>query len=140
MEDSANVSQEPLFRANKRRKIFRKRDVANEEEGQTANARPESSSLEAYKDEKDAAIALPTIIKPAAKRRGLGFSSAGQQRTSNGNTNTEMALVPMPEEQEEQEGIPTDRFVRPTGKVGVVEDKHLYVETMKAFPANGAWA
>ena len=121
MSEGADVPSESLFRASKRRKVFRKR--ANEKDTPSdtvgaieANPGPQNEDLSEQ----------PSIVRrPAAKKHGIRFSNHATAGEVTVQSNTQMALVPVVK-QDEADVAQTDRFMKPTGKV-VIEDKHLYV-------------
>lgn len=114
---------EPVFRANKRRKVFRRRNESVEKDEADAPGRP-------HEDEESGAErqSIPTIRKPVGKAKGVIFTSstAMKQQEQEQNGDGEPAIVPMhPDRQQQMDR--TNRFVRPTGKVTVTDDKHMYV-------------
>ena len=60
-----------------------------------------------------------------AKKRGIGFSSMEGRKTAQQEDSEEMALVPITQDVAEE--MQNDRFVKPTGREVVTEDKHMYV-------------
>lgn len=120
-DEITDVTAEPLFKANKRRKVIRRRHQ-DEDQGSGAPAVP-AQQRESIDDGEDSG---PAIVKrPIAKKHGMGFSSSGAAKASTSGDVAETALVPAQSGRLE-EAVQSERFVKPTGKV-VVEDKHLYV-------------
>jgi hypothetical protein len=115
---------EPTFRANKRRKVFRKRTDADDD-GEQPTTAPATAHEDA--DVGDSGVAVPVVKRPAVKKHGIAFSStSGPQRAQ---TEQEDAGSPVPvvHPSGDQNVIQTDRFVKPTGKAATtVDDKHLY--------------
>jgi hypothetical protein len=63
--------------------------------------------------------------KGVAKKRGIGFTSNDPART--GDDEAEGRALVVANQDEAQEAVRGDRFVKPTGKVAVAENKHMYV-------------
>ena len=121
MADSDAVTPpEVVFRANKRRKVIRKRNVDDLDE----SARPESQEIAADQSEEESMNRVSTVRRPVARKHGIGFSSAAAQPAIESTAIVETALVPF--QKDENEASAHDRFTKPTGKAEVVEDKHLY--------------
>lgn len=132
--ETSEPQQEALFRPSKRRKVFRKRvagDDQDAEERQGSSAELDGSGGDVNAVQEDFNHSLPVVRRPTAKKHGISFSSsnAPNQGATNQVAPTETALVPVIE-QETGNSLQGDRFTKPTGNVGVVEDKHLYVKPM----------
>lgn len=134
------MAEEVLFRSNKRRKVFRKKDTeddARESPDLAADAQALVLSTAATDDE-DVGASIGRAFKPArrrpfAKPHGIAFAAAA---TSARSTEMEDVLLPAHDDDGHAEAlVQTDRFVKPTGRVGVVEDKHLYVNFCKHMRA-----
>ena len=124
---------EPLFRASKRRKILRKRtgsdsspqpppaaeDVADEVAAPITKHATES-------EDGSAGVVLRLQKKSVVRKRGIAFSSVDNRRYPEQEQNEETAVGPARQD-EAQDVAQNDRFVRPTGRVGLTEDKHMYV-------------
>lgn len=110
--DNPDTPSEVVFRANKRRKVIRKRNIDDLDE------------LAADHSEEELTNRISTVRLPAARKHGIGFSSAAAQPAIESTTVVETALVPF--QKDEDEASVHDRFTKPTGKADVVEDKHLY--------------
>lgn len=127
--DNDEVPTEPLFRANKRRKIFRKRTDADAEEEtlprETQGADDAAITEQIIEHEQP----LRFQRRGGIRKQGIAFSSAEGRRSAaleEERQNEERALVPIANE--EDAAAQNDRFVKPTGKVGAAaEDKHMYV-------------
>ncbi|KAK5110501.1 hypothetical protein LTR85_001014 [Meristemomyces frigidus] len=130
----------PLFRASKRRKIFRRRD----EEGGEGDATDEHWSGKNTLDgggraavddahEPSSPPALQVQRKPVARKYGIAFNSTNKPQAQPQQQNEEMAMIPTLPSQEQSVG-PIDRFVKPTGKAAVVDDRHMlaFVDTKLA--------
>lgn len=123
------VRNEPVFRANKRRKVFRKR-ADSEEREVTSSAAPEAADIadadgRTDVEENGATGVIRFQKKAGVKKHGIGFSSSDAFRGREGESE-ERALV-LANENGAQEAVQADRFVKPTGKVAVAENKHMYV-------------
>jgi hypothetical protein len=129
MEETADG---PTFRANKRRKVFRKRagSDANNDEPHVATSLqvdqvpPTDEKTSAIKGEEDTTSRpdITRVRKP--KKHGIAFSSSDQTSSRPHNDNEETALVVAePQVVEQQNG----RFTRQTGKTIVEDDKHMCV-------------
>lgn len=124
--------QESLFRLSRRRKVFKKRtfeDHQGAEEKIFGTAELDESSEGVNAVQEDPNELLPVVRRPAAKKHGISFSSSGaaNQGTARQDVPFESAFVPVVEK-EAGSVLQSDRFTKPTGKVDVVEDKHLYVK------------
>jgi hypothetical protein len=129
MEDSANG---PVFRATKRRKVFRKRadsdasgdepNVASTVQGsETATTDGTNSAVETQGE----ALSLSETTRVRRpKKHGIAFSSSDPSSSRPHNNNEETAMVV-------SEGQPQDvqngRFARQTGRTVVADDKHMCV-------------
>jgi hypothetical protein len=126
MEDDA--PNEPLFRANKRRKVFRKRAGSEEPtaaENVTRDSVDAAAGLDGSEHEEIGSSGVVKFQKKAAvKKRGIGFTSSETVRNSE-DVVEERALV-LANNEEPEQTIPGDRFVKPTGRVAVAENKHMY--------------
>ena len=111
-------SEAPVFRSHKRRKTFRRRSDAEHTIHSSATT-DESSTLPS----EDCDILRP--VRPVLRKNGIVFASSRRGETVH-ESSDDTAMVPCDTEvtEEPQQG---DRFVRPTGKVTVSDDKHLYV-------------
>lgn len=127
-DEITDVTAEPLFKANKRRKVIRRRHQDDDQESGVP-AVP-AQQQESNDDGEDLGPAI--VRRPVAKKHGMGFSSSGAVKASTGGEPTETALVPAQPGRLE-ETVQSERFVKPTGKV-VVEDKHLYVGPISDNP------
>lgn len=134
MAENPEPQQEALFRPSKRRKVFRKRvggDDHDAEGRQGSIAELDGPSGDVKAAPEDYNQSVPVVVRPAAKKHGISFSSsdAANQGIARQGVLNETALVPVIE-QEVGNALASDRFTKPTGNVGVVEDKHLYVKPM----------
>jgi len=129
MADNDQSVGEAAFRANKRRKMFRKRkdtDAADDEATQDA-----PSTTDRARDSIDVGSQSPqpnllTQRRPAVRKFGIGFTSSSRPQTQElEDNNEERAVIPM-HPSREQNLVQTDRFIKPTGKVAVVDDRHMY--------------
>ncbi|KAK5169001.1 uncharacterized protein LTR77_006310 [Saxophila tyrrhenica] len=133
MEDE--VSGEPLFRANKRRKVFRKRaDPQDDSEGAANDeAAAVTISNQTPEVEEPSTGAIRSQRRPINRKHGIGFTSTKGRNGSRKDGNEEMAVV-LANAPEAQDVPGSDRFVKPTGKVAVAEDKHMmaYIDSKLA--------
>jgi hypothetical protein len=118
MSGAVEARQEVTFRANKRRKIFRKRH-ANDEDGARAGDGHQEDALAADPEQSSA-----LVKRPRPKKHGIAFTGSGSLLGQTSTPSEETALVPVQKQPETD--VQSERFVKPTGKASVVEDKHLY--------------
>ena len=125
------IPSEPLFRANKRRKVFRKRGDSNgsNEALPSVPVAPNEAEFNVDQGQSDVAGGVLRLEKKGGARKyGIGFSSTDGRRNPEQEQGGETALVPM-SEKGAKEVLANDRFVKPTGRVGVTEDKNMYVRS-----------
>jgi hypothetical protein len=129
MEESAYG---PTFRANKRRKVFRKKagsDVNTDEPHVATSLQPDQvpstdEKPSTIKDEEDTASRPDVARVRKPKKHGIAFSSSDRTSSRPQNDNEETALVVSePQVVGQQNG----RFTRQTGKTVVEDDKHMCV-------------
>jgi len=128
MADEVTSSVEPVFRATKRRKIFRKRtDDEHEVDSPEAGSLGKNAPVGAD-DEESGHASTSRVTRPVARRNnGVAFRSGNIPKPEVDTPNEEMALIPMHPDRE-QKIAQVDRFVKPTGKVAAVaDDKHMFV-------------
>ena len=124
-----DIPAEPLFRANKRRKVFRKR-TTSEEPPASQNEVSESADVVATQGEpEDGENESSGVVRfhrtGGVKKRGIAFTSSEVLRS--GEDEIEERALVVVNEDGAQEAVHGDRFVKPTGKVAVAENKHMYV-------------
>ncbi|KAI6905761.1 hypothetical protein KC318_g2729 [Hortaea werneckii] len=112
---------EPLFRANKRRKVFRKRRDDGEEEREQSDAEAVQQS---NGEDHEANQRLRALRKPTARKHGIGFTSNNASKVEEHDENEDREMMPMHPERQ-QHMAQADRFVKPTGRIAVGEDKHM---------------
>jgi hypothetical protein len=127
------TAEGPFFRANKRRKVFRKRagsDADNDEPNIATSSRPDQAPLADEKasvitgGEEDTAPRPENTRVRKPKKHGIAFSSSDRTSSRPHNDNEETALVVSePQTVEQQNG----RFTKQTGKTIVEDDKHMCV-------------
>lgn len=127
------TAEGPTFRANKRRKVFRKRagsDANNDEPNIATSSRPDQATLADEKagvitGEEEDTVPRPEITRVRKpKKHGIAFSSSDRTSSRPHNDNEETALViSEPQIPEQQNG----RFTKQTGKTIVEDDKHMCV-------------
>lgn len=123
----------PIFRANKRRKVLRRRPDRDDDEDTTPatimSSREERHSpinekIAHFEEEEDVAPRPDAFRMRKPKKHGIAFSSSDRPSSRPQDENQETALV-VAEPQSVQEQ--NSRFARPTGKAIVQDDKHMYV-------------
>ncbi|KAK5704114.1 hypothetical protein LTR97_003127 [Elasticomyces elasticus] len=120
MADEAEPTAEPLFRATKRRKIFRKRNDDDDVNPTTTEASA-AASTNSLPD--DAEPAISRLRRPVGKKHGITFSSnTTPKQELEPSEDTAMVLA---QPDHEQGMVQVDRFVKPTGKAAVVDDRHM---------------
>lgn len=121
-DQSSDAPPDVVFRANKRRKMIRKRNLDDLDEA--ARIEPQDTGVDVSEDNSKGL--LSTVKRPVMRKHGIGFSTTGsQQQGPDATTVVETALVPT--QNNEEEPSPHDRFTKPTEKAAVVvEDRHLY--------------
>ena len=127
-EDQTAEPPPPTF---KRRKVMRKpnqEDDSNETpSGISRDANAAISEHDEEFRENGAGLVTRVSKKGGVKKLGIGFSSTGNGRTMRDEQPEEQALV-VASDTGVSELPQNDRFVKPTGRVGVVtEDRHMYV-------------
>jgi len=127
------TAEGPTFRANKRRKVFRKRAESDANDNEPNVATTSSLPNQAPStDEKTGIIPgeedtaprpeITRVRKP--KKHGIAFSSSDRTSSRPHNDNEETALVVSePQTVEQQNG----RFTKQTGETIVEDDKHMCV-------------
>lgn len=135
---------EPIFRANKRRRVIRKRSISDPLEESFTRSEAPAENADALitkhgsESEEDGASALMRVQKKGGVRKhGIGFSKADGRQHGKQQQNEETALVPGRQDEAETPAQ-NDRFVKPTGRVGMAEDKHMYVPLVQPFWSQGA--
>lgn len=138
MDQANDLPSEPKFRANKRRKIYRRR--ADEEDGghtalvapNATNDAPEASVVSLHDADDEAAAKatrradMPIPKRSAPSRRGgVGFSSSHAQRPVRAEYEGDnLALVPT-DTSTGAVDFASSRFMAPTGQAVVKDDKHM---------------
>lgn len=125
----------PIFRANKRRKVLRKRPDSDDQDDDHAAPATVNSDRERGQtpmngfsmeieegDDATSRTDLTRVRKP--KKHGIAFSSSDRPTFRTQDDNQETALM-VAEPQAIQEA--NNRFARPTGKAIVQDDRHMYV-------------
>jgi len=126
MEDNSNG---PVFRATKRRKVFRKRadsDASDEPHAVQASdsiPTPANGTNSAEETHGEILSLSETTRVHRPKRHGIAFSSS-HPSSSRPHNNEETALV-VPEGQPQD--VQNGRFARQTGRTVVADDKHMCV-------------
>lgn len=123
--------EEPPFRINKRRKVvFRKRFDEDEDPASEAPLETPTGAANGVNGNE-----VPSTLnsdlhlvrrRPIGKKHGIAFTATTTQLQEENADDLAMVLAP---QGEDTLATANDRFVKPTGRVGVAEDKHLYVLT-----------
>ncbi|KAK0322211.1 hypothetical protein LTR82_006664 [Friedmanniomyces endolithicus] len=126
MADAGDSTAESLFRANKRRKVFRKRDGGKDYDGDEVGTAPPEDAPASMTDGHDdsAERVVPRARRPPGRRQGIAFTSTGPATKQELAPSEEMAMIPIHPDRE-LNAVPGDRFVKPTGKAAVVDDRHI---------------
>ncbi|KAK0836074.1 hypothetical protein LTR73_000575 [Friedmanniomyces endolithicus] len=126
MADVGDSTTEPLFRANKRRKVFRKRADSNDNDGDEVDSAPPQEAPASTNDEHGESVGMivPRARRPVARKQGIAFTSTGHTTQQEPVDDEEMAMISVHPDRE-QNVVPGDRFVKPTGKAAVVDDRHI---------------
>lgn len=131
MEES--TSSEPVFRAHKRRKVIRKRDETSVDDPpriavEHGDDVPHTAGLLARDQGEEEAIVsnVVRVQRKSGTRRPIPASMSTKQ-------DTETALARFEPNEESQEIVHSDRFVRPTGKVETSDDRHMYVKARRSW-------
>ncbi|KAK0253166.1 hypothetical protein LTR01_005639 [Friedmanniomyces endolithicus] len=126
MADVGDSTTEPLFRANKRRKVFRKRADSNDNDGDEVDSAPPQEAPASTNDEHGESVGMivPRARRPVARKQGIAFTSTGHTTQQEPVDDEEMAMISVHPDRE-QNVVPGDRFVKPTGKAAVVDDRHM---------------
>ena len=131
MEDNANG---PVFRATKRRKVFRKRaesDASGDEPHVAStvqgpeNATPADGKNSTSEIHGDSLSLSETTRVRRPKKHGLAFSSSDQNSSRPHNNMNEETALAISEEQPQD--VQNGRFARQTGRTVVADDKHMCV-------------
>lgn len=113
----------PVFRANKRRKVFRQRPGSDDEASVSQPGVNPSGASEA--DDGGKGLVTTQNRKSGNRKNGIAFSTNVDKRQAEVQ-DTDMAMV-LADQSKGPEQIQDHRFVKPTGKTGVVDDRHMYV-------------
>lgn len=130
----------PTFRAKKRQKVYRRRADSDDADEPTITATAQAQSITNQASTPGDEDVNPVRIqrKLAAKKHGIAFSSTESRRDAERDTEVEKALV-LAQVERGQDAPGADRFVRPTGKVAVTEDRHMYVLSTMNFQGVMEW-
>lgn len=134
------MADEPLtevsFRPSKRCKVARKPTYQDSTEDAASPSIGEPQRLRSNHEFEYVAEASGGVAqvqrRGGARKLGISFSSNESARMkAQSNPHEERALVPVGEDSASD--FPTnDRFVKPTGRVGVTDDRHMYVQLTKS--------
>lgn len=133
MEDEVG----PLFRASKRRRVVRRKGSASDHLEGESRDRTQESPAATLQDEKisDGDIPREEVASftqsnltraRRLKKQGIAFNaSSSRPRDDNDEKSMVLAEARVPELVQQS----NERFVKPTGKAVVTDDKHMYVGT-----------
>ena len=120
---------EVLFRTSKRRKVTRKPLHSARSDQTTSTVADRAGTDETFDNEDEgSARIMRAQDKSKMKRYGIGFSNSESRRPTDTEDAYGQALVPVTLNSVSDTTPGSDRFVKPTGKVEVAEDKHMYVD------------
>lgn len=125
MSEHDETATGPMFRPNKRRKVFRKR-VDVDDEAVPDDATSTETVVTQPGSPGPAESTLQFQRRQPPRKHGVVFTSVEKSQKQELEPEGEMALTRM-HPSREQIIDQSDRFVKPTGKVAVVDDKHMYV-------------
>lgn len=136
MEDEQPAATNPVFRASKRRKVFRKKADDGEAGDLDNNLQDPGVSALTKSNQDDDAVAdeqttqarsshSSAIRRP--RNHGINFSSSTAPASNAPERNDETSMVVAPPREPQAMGAQNERFVRPTGKAVVMDDRHMYV-------------
>lgn len=140
----ADGSSGPIFRANKRRKVFRKRADSDDKEESPAvaavenvgNGQPLMSDQSIGPGDDEQATSKHGVSRARRpKKQGIAFSSNEPASSRPQDRNDETALMVATEPNPPQQH--NDRFARQTGKLVIADDKHMYVRSKTSRHACG---
>ncbi|KAK3674477.1 hypothetical protein LTR78_005563 [Recurvomyces mirabilis] len=115
MEDGS----EPVFRSNKRRKVLRRRA---EDDENLESISPEvngDGELEGHHEP------AQRVQKPLAKKHGIAFTSQSRPQSTEVESNDQIAIVAIHPSRDASVVPGANRFIKPTGKTEVTDDKHM---------------
>ena len=131
MEDNTNG---PVFRATKRRKVFRKRAdsdangdepyVASTAQGPDSTTAPVDTTNSTVEPHEDASILPEAARVRRPKKHGIAFSSSDPFSSRLHSNNEETAMVVS---EDQTSDLTNGRFARQTGRTVVADDKHMCV-------------
>jgi hypothetical protein len=132
MADASTFSTTSMFRANKRRKVYRKRVGDDDEEGasntatQSPSPVPEGQRASSFpRDTEDTETSLAAILKrrklAKGRKAGIEFTNSEQRGLQPSQSNS---LVPVEPEMTASE-LAASRFTKQTGQVAEAHDKHM---------------
>ena len=122
MAELDELAPETVFKANKRRKILRKRTDTGIDEAVIEQLQPEGIANDGVISDQSSSV----VRAQKPKKHAVHTSRSTGTWVEEPMQNQEMAIAQrLPEAVQELVG--NDRFVKSTGKVAPVEDKHMYV-------------
>lgn len=113
---------EATFKVSKRKRLRRKRSEVDSDDDEQHRSGL-TSTFHGDGDGKDFEVGeLQVVKRPIAKKYGISFVGTKKPQREE---QEDMALVAVDQDGDQNMGH-TGRFVRPTGRVAVVEDRHMY--------------
>jgi hypothetical protein len=124
----ADANEGPIFRASKRRKVFRKRRDDDEPSDQDVATPTGPTTVAGSKQQQDVgtetregSVSMSHVRLLASRKGGVAFSSARNTNDSGTSSVVDTNAPPTPAEHAQA------RFVAPTGHVALADDKHMCV-------------
>ncbi|KAI5248875.1 hypothetical protein E4T43_01081 [Aureobasidium subglaciale] len=131
----ADTNEGPVFRASKRRKVFRKRrddDEASDGDAATPNGAATAADgrqeQELGLDTKEVSVAARHVRPTGSRKGGVGFSSTRVGNESGTSSVFDTNAPPTPLNAVEHAQA---RFVAPTGHIASADDKHIKTDNLR---------
>jgi len=134
LDNMADTNEGPVFRASKRRKVFRKRrdedevsdeGVATPKASTTVTGGKQHQDVEA--ETREGSVALNHVRPLGSRKGGVAFSSTRNTNESGTNSAVDSNAPPTPLNPVEHAQA---RFVAPTGHIASADDKHMCVSLL----------
>jgi len=133
----ADTNEGPVFRASKRRKVFRKRRDDDELSGEDVATAKSSTTVAGGKQQQDVeaetregSVSLNHVRPLGSRKGGVAFSSTRNTNDSGTNSAVDSNAPPTPLNPVEHAQA---RFVAPTGHIASADDKHMCVSLLHIF-------
>ncbi|KAI4716669.1 hypothetical protein E4T48_07147 [Aureobasidium sp. EXF-10727] len=130
----ADTNEEPVFRASKRRKVYRKRrddDETSDGDTATRTVADNKQHHEAEAESREGSVFVSHVRPLGSRKGGVAFSSSRNTNDSGTNSVVDTNAPPTPLNAVEHAQA---RFVAPTGHIASADDKHMmaYVDSKLA--------